>query len=280
MGGPGGIGKSKTISDELDRLGVSYILTNSRLTGRGLVDHLEEYPTSVHVIEDIEESIRDPQAKAVLMSATWGTRRGRDGRTVRWITWRAHGVHIEFPFTGGIAMTTNLNVRTSPQLAALKSRISWCELEAADEEIAALMRKIALDGYRPGDNELEPERCWEVVDFIIQESRRINRRLDLRLLVNSFEDRLQVEDGESGCSWSDLVASRIHERPSILDPIESIATRVSKKMRQLKIARELGGVDPDQRFNVWQERTGGLSRATMYRRLAELASADALVFEA
>ena len=34
LGGRGGIGKSRTVADELDRLGVPYILTNSHLTGR------------------------------------------------------------------------------------------------------------------------------------------------------------------------------------------------------------------------------------------------------
>lgn len=62
LGGRGGIGKSRTIADELDRLGVSFILTNSHLTGRGLVDLLRNYPNSFHLIDDIEEAIRDPQA--------------------------------------------------------------------------------------------------------------------------------------------------------------------------------------------------------------------------
>ena len=48
---------------------------------------------------------------------------------------------------------------------------------------------------------------------------------------------------------------------------------------QLAIAREITDLEPDERLRVWQERTKGLSRATMYRRLGELAAQDALEFE-
>lgn len=278
LGGRGGIGKSRTIADELDRLGVSFILTNSHLTGRGLVDLLQNYPDFFHLIDDIEEAIRDPQAMGVLKSALWGTRRNREGHLERWITWNAHGVAIEFPFTGGIIMTSNLDLRNLPRLAALKTRIAWLDLRVSNPEIEAMMRKIAIEGYPPGDNQLEPQHCLEVVKFIVDEAGRINRSLDLRLLVNSFEDRLQAEDYEAGLSWRDLVASRLCERPSIIDQVEPYETRAGKKTRQLAIAREIVVLDAEERLRVWQERTGGASRATMYRRLEELARADALLF--
>ncbi len=43
------------------------------------------------------------------------------------------------------------------------------------------MRKIAIEGYPPGKNLLEPQQCLEVVQFIVDEAARINRSLDLRL---------------------------------------------------------------------------------------------------
>jgi len=60
-----------------------------------------------------------------------------------------------------------------------------------------------------------------------------------------------------------LSVSRICERASIID----------------QIAREIVVLDAEERFRVWQERTSGARRATMYRRLEELARVDALVFE-
>ena len=240
---------------------------------------LQQHPDSIHLIEDVEEAVRDPQAIGVLKSALWGTRRNREGRLERRVTWHAHGVDIDFPFTGGITMTSNLNLRNLPRLAAIKTRIAWLDFSVSNPEIEALMRKIAIEGYPPGKNLLEPQQCLEIVQFIVDEAARINRSLDLRLLVNSFEDRLQADDYEAGLSWRDLVASRVCERASIIDQIETYETRDQKKSRQLAIAREIVGINAEERFRVWQERTGGASRASMYRRLEELARTDAMPFE-
>lgn len=280
-GGRGGIGKSSAIEDELRRREIPFVLTNSHLTGRGLVDRLYDYPDSVHLFEDIEEAVRDPQAMGVLKSALWGTRRNREGRLERWVTWNAHGVAIEFLFCGGICMTSNLDLRNLPRLAALKTRISWLDLRVTDEEIAAKMREIALGGCRTGDSLLEADQCVEVVEFIVAESAKINRHLDLRLFVNSLEDRLQAEDFEAGCSWQDLVASRIRERSSITQPIQSYAMRATRKSKELEVAREIAGLSPEERLQAWKEKVPppGNSRATMYRRLNELAKADAAGLE-
>lgn len=75
------------------------------------------------------------------------------------------------------------------------------------------------------------------------------------------------------------VASRVHERASIIAPIQSCSVLAKRKAAELEIAREIVALETDERFRVWQDRTRGSSRATMYRRLSELAQADALVFE-
>lgn len=277
LGGRGGIGKSWTIVDELDRQEVSFILTNSHITGRKMAELFQNYPDSIHLIEDVEDGVRDPQAMGVLKSALWGSRRNRGGKLERWITWGACGATMEFPFTGGIIMTSNLDLRLLPRLEALKTRISWYDLRVSNPEIEAMMRKIALDGYPAGSNQLDPPQCLEVVQFIVDEVARMNRSLDLRLFVNCLEDRLQSEDGEAGLSWRDLVASRILERASIIDPIQTVMTRSKRIAFELDVAREIVGVEPEERLRVWQERTGG-SRSTMYRRLQWLAREDSLVF--
>lgn len=270
LSGRGGIGKTFTVEEELRRRKIPYKLTNSRITGRGLVDLLADYPDSIHVIEDVESIARDPNAVGVLRSALWGSRQGREGRLERLVTWKACSTNIEFIFTGGIIMTSNRDLEDLPELAAMKTRISCTHLRVTDEEIAALMRRVAMDGFPKDNNLLEPVECLEVAEFIITESARINRHLDMRLLVNAFEDRRQVEDLEAGCQWQDLVASRICERPSLTGPIEPVGTRVKKKAKQLAIAREIVGLKPQSRLRAWKEKTGGASQATLYRRLAEL----------
>ncbi len=58
--GEGGIGKSWTVLDELDKQGV-----DSRLTGKGLFELLEEYPDRVQVLEDVEKVCQDFNAAGV-----------------------------------------------------------------------------------------------------------------------------------------------------------------------------------------------------------------------
>jgi hypothetical protein len=52
--GDGGTSKSFTVLEELQKLKTDYVVHNSRMTGRGLVDTLQRLPSSVHVVEDCE----------------------------------------------------------------------------------------------------------------------------------------------------------------------------------------------------------------------------------
>src|SRR5262245_26537955 len=67
--GEGGTSKSYTVLDELQTLKADYVVHNSRMTGRGLVDTLARLPSSVHVVEDCESIFDDRRAWGVLRSA-------------------------------------------------------------------------------------------------------------------------------------------------------------------------------------------------------------------
>ena len=126
-----------------------------------------------------------------------------------------------------------------------------------------------------GDNFLTSEECLVVADYIIDESIRLNRQLDMRLLVNALADRLQVEDHDAGCSWRDLVASTLRGRPSVVDDVEPVGIRQQRKAHELEIARQIVHLPRQERLQEWAEKTGA-SQATLYRRLAELGRIDAL----
>jgi hypothetical protein len=279
IGGRGGIGKSHNVESELERLGEPYKLWNSAMTARCLFDRFAAYPDAVHFLEDVETLTSDRRAIGVLRSALWGTRPGRDGRMERLITWNAKGSSDDAIFSGGVILTSNRRLAEFPELKALKTRISSMNLDISDPEIMALMRSLAAEGWPKGNIELGPDQCLEVVEFIIAEAARTNGRLNVRLMVNGYQDRIQYEDLDTGCDWRDLVASRIRERPTVTRDIEPIGIRSQKKARQLAIAREVANLVPEERLRVWQQETGDLSQATLYRRLNELARQDALTFE-
>ena len=124
LGGRGGIGKSHVVESELRRLHEPFKLWNATMTGRCLFDRLAVFPDAVHMLEDVESMTKDRRAVGVLRSALWGTRRGRDDRMERLVTWNAKGSSDDVIFSGGVIMTSNRRLADLPELDALKTRIS------------------------------------------------------------------------------------------------------------------------------------------------------------
>jgi hypothetical protein len=270
--GEGGLGKSHEVLDELKRLKAHFTVFNSRMTGRGLYNALEKFPDAVHLLEDMEQIMRDRGAQGVLRSALWGQRRDGDtGPVERLVTWSTSLMLHSFIFTGGIIMTSNRPLHDLPELNAVKTRIAVMHLQASDPELRALMRSVALRGYEHEGRQLGPAKCCEIAEYIIEQSISLHRSLDMRLLTNSFQDYLLWEEGESACHWRDLVASRLRERPTAFREEVAVGSREGRKQQELQIVREIMALTEDrqERLRLWQERTGK-SQAALYRRLGEL----------
>jgi hypothetical protein len=209
--GTGGIAKSYTVLNELQRLDVDYKLFNSRMSGRGLFEALAEYPQSVHVLEDMERITRDKDGQGILRSACWG-QRSQDGRQKRTITWAtAKGVE-SIVFSGGIIMLSNRPLDDLPELKAIKTRISHLHLQVTDAEIAAQMRRLARNGYTHNGQHMTPDECATVCDFVILEAQNKLCHLDMRLMDNAFRDFLQWREGHSSTHWQTLVGTRLDGR--------------------------------------------------------------------
>jgi hypothetical protein len=261
--GSGGIGKSWTVVDELDRLGADYKLTNSRLTAKGLFALLEESPDVVHVLEDMESLCRAQNAAGVVRSALWATKPDRrQQHQERLLTWVTGVEKREFVFTGGIILTMNLPLDDLPELRAVKTRIAHLHLQPSPPEVRALMKSIASQGYRHGTAELTPGQCLEVFDFVASKINEAGRGYDLRTMVNGFADRLQWEVGHSEHHWMDMVESRMKER--VIEP----ATRETRIGDEREIALEIESmkVGGSEKLRLWEARTGK-GKSAYYRRL-------------
>ena len=209
--GTGGIAKSFTVLRELQQLGVNFKLFNSRMSGRGLFEALAEYPKAIHVLEDMERLVKDKDAQGIIRSACW-SQKGDDGMQKRSITWAtARGVESTV-FSGGIIMLSNRALDDLPELKAIKTRISHLHLEVCDAEIAAQMRRLSRNGYRHGEQEMTPDECETVCEFVIVESQSKLCHLDMRLMDNAFRDYLQWRQKHSACHWQTLVATRLDGR--------------------------------------------------------------------
>lgn len=270
--GDGGVGKSYTVLQELQRLRSDFVAFNSRMTGRGLYEQLEKFPHSVHVLEDMEGLFRDKGAQGVLRSALWAQRQeGSRGRLERRVTWITHAEENEVIFHGGIIVIGNRAIDDVPELHAVKTRIACLHLEVTGHEIQALMRQVAGKGYDHAGIRLEPTTCREVCEYLIQESLSLRHPLNMRLLINSFHDRVQWEQADAVCHWKDLVATRLRERPTALPNREVLRSREGQKRWEQAIVAEIlaASQSPPEQVRLWSERTGK-SPAAWYRRLAEL----------
>jgi hypothetical protein len=270
--GDGGVGKSHTVIQTLRLRKADFKLFNSRMTGRGLFNALERYPDSVHVLEDMEQIMRDRGAQGVLRSALWGQRRDGDtGPMERPVTWSTYRMEHSFIFTGGIIMIANRPVDDVPELNAIKTRIAVVHLQASDAEMRALMRSVSAAGFDHEGERLDPAECLEVCEYVIDQSVSLHRPLDMRLLVNSFRDYIQWRECDSGVHWRDLVATRLRERPAFFREAVAVGSRATRKADELEFAREIQGLGRQARLDAWAARTGKSEKA-LYRRLAELAA--------
>jgi hypothetical protein len=272
--GEGGTSKSFTVLRELDHRRADYVLFNSRMTGRGLYNSLERFPSSIHVLEDMEALTRDRGAQGVLRSALWAQRKPEQkGPLERLVTWTTYKMEHSFIFTGGIIMIANRSLDDVPELRAVKSRIVCMHLEVTAHELRALMRHVAGKGYSHKGIRLAPGACQEVCEYLIEQSLSLRRSLDMRLLINSFNDRLQWEAQDATCHWKDLVTARTRERPTALLDGKNVVSRMGRKQREHEIVAEILATSKDkaEQTRLWAERTGK-SQAAWYRRRAEVGS--------
>jgi hypothetical protein len=262
--GEGGTSKSFTTLSELKECQAKFMLHNSRMTGRGLVDVLERNPHDIHVIEDAETLFDDKKSWGVLRSALYSRDTGKPMK--REISWTAFNTTIRFTFYGGIIIS-NANISaTVPALRALKTRIQTLRLDIDNEEMISKMKQICIGGHRFGDEFLTPEECWEVAEFIIGRLETLNRPLDLRLLVNGgFKDRLQCKSGTADRNWDELLQTRIDEAITV------VKTHREKKLDESQIAAEIESMklSREQKNILWREKTGGSERSR-YRALQRL----------
>ena len=118
---------------------------------------------------------------------------------------------------------------------------------------------------------MDTAECLEVCEYVIDQSMSLQLSLNMRLPVTCFQDYLLWEDGDSGCHWRDLVATRLRERPTTFREEVTFNSRTERKAAELEIAREIEAATSDraERYRLWRERTDK-SEPALYRRLKEL----------
>src|SRR6266478_5423494 len=248
--GEGGLGKSFIVQQTLEEMRAHTKLHNTRMSAKGLIDVLEEFPSHIHWIEDAESLMDDKKALGVLRSACWSQSKKRPPE--RMVTWTASRVRIEFMFTGGILVISNCNLAdASPELRAIKTRVMVLHVDLDQAEVVALMKEICQAGFVMYPDQMTPSECWQVAKFIFQKLHSLQRSLDLRLLKHGFSHYLACRDGVTS-SWQNMLEMRMTER------VRSFKSRVTQGMENSAIAetiRQAGGTQGEQ-VRAWHKKTG------------------------
>ncbi len=250
--GEGGIGKSYMCEEKLKEIKAPYVLHNSRLTGRGLVDELAKAPDSIHWIEDAETLLSDKLAVGVIRSACWS--QSQEKPMKREITWTAHKTQIRVNFTGGILVVSNASLAdTLPEIRAIKSRIRVLRLDVSTDEIVALMKTICQRGHLFGQMGMTPDECWEVATFIRERLTVMRRSIDLRLLKHGFHDYLLHREHHTDLNWQEMLEARMAETAT------RYRGRKQQTMEEAAIASEIHRTRElsfDEKVSEWHMRTG------------------------
>ena len=265
--GEGGTSKSFTVEETLRHLKKPYKLTNTRISGRGFFNLLREFPDSIHVLEDVETMFSDKTTYCLLRAALWAQQE-------RIVCWQTAHQREEFAFTGGIIVTANCPLNDTPQIRAIKTRITCLEHNPTNDEVSALLRSIASRGYEQGPYSLSADKCLEVVQEIIDQSSQLKRRLDIRLLVNTYKDRLQSDNGLAVKTWRELLQSRMTGR--VTSPVVKQGIRSERKAKECSVLQRIAALPTQERLAAWVSETGK-SQAAMYRRLGEISGDDSQI---
>ena len=237
LAGRAGTGKSFTVLEHLKMMDVLFEYRNARMSPLGLWCFLEEHPEHTCVIDDIPTLFDSKQALQILMAALGGEP-GKP-RTMTY-TIKDKNERKSFEFSGGIIAISNLPLSRDPLADAVASRVVVLEHEPTDEMIAAFMRYQAIQGYE----DMSPGECLEVVEFVIDETRAADHRLDLRNMTKAWQDFRQDKDGRTRRPWQELVRTSLQKtfKPDAL-PVR----RVDEQARLREIAQDLYKRFPDDK---------------------------------
>jgi hypothetical protein len=260
--GEGGIGKSWNVIQTLRKYGYTFRHKNTRLSVAGFGEELRDHPKGLFLLEDLPDIADTTASRNLLLAALWGQPDPETGQMERLVPWTVSGDRkFETKFYGGIICTANKPMADIPELRAIATRIEVIGLACTREEILAVAKEVALDGFRFNGGSLSPQECLDMWSFYKKELPE-GRMADLRILVRAARKRLGMEEmRRKGLpltrTWQEMLLAMIHQGP----PPEPVLTPGARKLNDEEVAVELSRKYPDprdrgQRDKEWQERTG------------------------
>jgi hypothetical protein len=253
-GSQGGLGKSRTVLRTLAEEGISPAIVNSHITPLALFSTLFFNRSGKVIFFDDVDSIFGSMAHlGLLRSALWG-----DPRVVCYGSSQLDDLPGSFVFDSRLVFCANVIPKRNDAFKAVLSRCDIFELNASQEEVIELMRRLASARYET----LTPDDCLEVVYFIEQYAD--DRAISLRLLEPSF--RKVIYARSEGLDWRPLVMTQLKS----LGRKEDTSRRLDAKAQEIRTLHQAIERFPDsvaEQQAFWSKATGK-SRASFFRLLS------------
>lgn len=264
-----GTSKTHTVRTTLETLAVNHSYSSGHVTPIGLFDLIAENRDRVIVLDDVSAVFNQPIALQILLAALGNPHDGGRTRLVRYKTARETRI---VPFTGGIICISNLPLdgHHHEVLAALSDRVFVINYEPTDEQIIAVIDRLASAGVGP----VPPAEARMVAGFLIEQCKLFGMRPSVRLFVDkAVKDYELSSSGRSETHWRDLVVSNLKQQVVALQHPTTDLSRRERVEAERRVAEAVYLSHPTrpERAAAWSERTGKSEKA-FYRRLTELKS--------
>lgn len=255
FGSQGGLGKSRTVLRTLEEEGVEPVLFNSHITPLALYSTLYQYrDDALLFFDDCDSMYSSMSHLGLLRSCLYGS--------PRIVTYGSSQLPKDLPprfeTTSRFIFCANVVPTKNDAFKAVLSRCDIFELNATNEEVLDLMRRVSASGFR----NLSSDDCNTVIDYIADHCEDL--QLSMRLLGPSLRKLLYAR--EEGLDWRPLVESQLHS----LGRKPTLSKRLDSKSRDSKALREALQQHPDSvkdQQSYWCSKTGK-SRASFYRVLS------------
>ena len=204
--------------------------------------------------DDVDSIFGSMSHLGLLRSALWG-----DPRIVTYGSSQLDDLPGSFIFESRLIFSGNVIPRKNDAFKAVLSRCDIFQLDATQEEVIDLMRRVASAGYET----LSPDACQEVVTFIEQNGD--DRAISLRLLEPSFRKVLYARS--EGLDWRPLVMTQL----KTLGRREDTSRRIDARANELRLLHQAIEQNPhsvSEQETFWCRATGK-SRASFFRLLAK-----------
>ena len=160
IAGRGGVGKTHTVEEELNKLGLKdgdgYFKNTGTATAAGIYSLLFRYKDGVILFDDSDDALKDQESRNIFKAAT-------DTKKSRKLVWNKRGSNVVdpegeersdeeildageiprwFEFTGKIIFISNLSMDKLDPDGAIRTRAYMIDVNPSDEEVYEYMEEI------------------------------------------------------------------------------------------------------------------------------------------